>query len=97
MAESRDTNSGAALVALSDAVGAVAGELDVETVLQLIVDRVRSLVGAQYAALGIVDEHRRIEKLCFLPLKVHLRPTRSEPEMGMPAPPAIFGMRALTR
>ena len=62
MAESRDTNSGAALVALSDAVGAVAGELDVETVLQLIVDRVRSLVGAQYAALGIVDEHRRIER-----------------------------------
>jgi signal transduction histidine kinase len=62
MAEPRDTNSGATLVALSDAVGAVAGELDVETVLQLIVDRVRSLVGAHYAALGIVDEHRRIER-----------------------------------
>jgi signal transduction histidine kinase len=62
MGEPRDTNSGATLVALSDAVGAVAGELDVETVLQLIVDRVRSLVGAHYAALGIVDEHRRIER-----------------------------------
>jgi signal transduction histidine kinase len=62
MAESRDTHTGAAIVALSDAVGAVAGELDVETVLQLIVDRVRSLVGAQYAALGIVDERRRIER-----------------------------------
>ena len=62
MAEVRDTTSGAALVALSDAVGAVAGELDVETVLQLIVDRVRSLVGAHYAALGIVDERRRIER-----------------------------------
>ena len=62
MAEPRDTSTGAALIALSDAVGAVAGELDVETVLQLIVDRVRSLVGAQYAALGIVDERRRIER-----------------------------------
>ena len=62
MAEPRDTASGAALEALSDAVGAVAGELDVETVLQLIVDRVRSLVGAHYAALGIVDEQRRIER-----------------------------------
>ena len=55
-------SSGAALEALSAAVGAVAGELDVETVLQLIVDRVRSLVGAQYAALGIVDDRRRIER-----------------------------------
>ena len=62
MADLRETASGAALEALSDAVGAVAGELDVETVLQLIVDRVRTLVGAQYAALGIVDDRRRIER-----------------------------------
>ena len=62
MADPRENVSGAALEALSDAVGAVAGELDVETVLQLIVDRVRSLVGAQYAALGIVDDRRRIER-----------------------------------
>ena len=62
MPKAHDTSSGAALEALSAAVGAVAGELDVETVLQLIVDRVRSLVGAQYAALGIVDDHRRIER-----------------------------------
>lgn len=62
MAEPEDTSYRAALVGLSDAVGAVAGELDVETVLQLIVDRVRNLVGAQYAALGIVDDRRRIER-----------------------------------
>ena len=62
MAETRETASSAALEALSDAVGAVAGELDVETVLQLIVDRVRNLVGAHYAALGIVDDQRRIER-----------------------------------
>ncbi len=62
MPKAHPISSGAALEALSEAVGAVAGELDVETVLQLIVDRVRSLVGAQYAALGIVDERRRIER-----------------------------------
>src|SRR5699024_6645545 len=49
------------LEALSDAVGAVAGVLDVESVLQRIVDRVRALVGARYAALGTVGDRRRIE------------------------------------
>lgn len=34
----------------------ISGILDVEKVLQLIVDRVRDLVGARYAALGIVDD-----------------------------------------
>jgi signal transduction histidine kinase len=45
-----------ALEALDAAVRGISGVLDVEQVLQLIVDRVRDLVGAQYAALGIVDE-----------------------------------------
>ncbi|MFL5778448.1 MAG: GAF domain-containing protein, partial [Chloroflexota bacterium] len=53
---------GAALEALSEAVAAIAGVLDVEEVLQLIVDRVRELVGARYAALGIVDEAGVIER-----------------------------------
>jgi signal transduction histidine kinase len=44
----------AALEALDEAVRGIAGVLDVERVLQLIVDRVRALVGARYAALGIV-------------------------------------------
>lgn len=57
-----DTASRAEVEALGDAVGAVAGILDVEVVLQLIVDRVRGLVGARYAALGIVDDMRRIER-----------------------------------
>ena len=52
----------AALEGLSAAVSAVAGVLDVEPVLQLIVDRVRLLVGARYAALGIVDDRGRIER-----------------------------------
>ena len=50
-----DEREEAALEALSEAVGAIAGILDVEHVLQLIVDRVRVLIGARYAALGIVD------------------------------------------
>jgi signal transduction histidine kinase len=45
-----------ALQALEAAVRGISGLLDVEQVLQLIVDRVRELVAAQYAALGIVDE-----------------------------------------
>lgn len=45
-----------ALQALDAAVRGISGSLDVEEVLQLIVDRVRELVAAQYAALGIVDE-----------------------------------------
>jgi signal transduction histidine kinase len=42
------------LAALDAAVRGIAGVLSVQRVLQLIVDRVRELVGAQYAALGVV-------------------------------------------
>jgi signal transduction histidine kinase len=45
-----------ALEALDAAVRGISGVLDLEQVLQLIVDRVRELVSAQYAALGIVDD-----------------------------------------
>ena len=45
-----------ALQALDAAVRGISGVLDLEQVLQLIIDRVRELVAAQYAALGIVDE-----------------------------------------
>jgi two-component system, NarL family, sensor histidine kinase DevS len=55
MAEQAPTREGPALEALSEAVGAIAGILHVEDVLQLIVDRVRVLIGARYAALGIVE------------------------------------------
>jgi signal transduction histidine kinase len=44
------------LAALDQAVRGIGGVLDLERVLQLIVDRVRELVDARYAALGIVDE-----------------------------------------
>ena len=45
--------------ALDVATRAIAGLVSVEEVLQVIVDAVRPLVGARYAALGTVDDRRR--------------------------------------
>jgi signal transduction histidine kinase len=50
------------LAALEAATRAIAAELDVERVLQLIVDRVRELIGATHAALGIADAAGRMER-----------------------------------
>lgn len=48
--------------ALDAAVRGIAGLASVDDVLQVIVDGVRPLVGAEYAALGIVDANGRIER-----------------------------------
>jgi signal transduction histidine kinase len=56
---SLDAGGRAAVEALSDAIGGIAGVFTVEAVLQHIVDRVRELVGSRYAALGILDDDRR--------------------------------------
>ena len=50
------------LEALDLAVQGIADIASVERVLQLIVDRVRDLVGAQYAALGVVNDFGLIEQ-----------------------------------
>ncbi len=50
------------LSALDQAVRGISGVHDVDRVLQLIVDRVRELADAQYAALGIVDDSAAIER-----------------------------------
>ncbi|HSM37762.1 MAG TPA: GAF domain-containing protein, partial [Candidatus Limnocylindrales bacterium] len=50
------------LAALDAALHGISGALAVDTVLQLIVDRVRNLAGAQYAALGIVGEEGGIQQ-----------------------------------
>ncbi len=50
------------LDALDEAIRAMAGVLSVDRVLQLIVDRVRGLTGARYAALGIHDQEGVIEQ-----------------------------------
>ncbi|MEP6639123.1 MAG: GAF domain-containing sensor histidine kinase [Chloroflexota bacterium] len=48
--------------AFDTATRAIAGLLSVDDVLQVIVDQVRPLVKARYAALGIVDERGVIER-----------------------------------
>ena len=50
------------MAALDEASRAIAGLLEVDVVLQTIVDRVCDLVGAEYAALGTVDEHGEITR-----------------------------------
>jgi signal transduction histidine kinase len=55
--------------ALDAATRGIAGVLDVDAVLQLIVERVRTLVGARYAALGIVDSVGVIER--FVTVGIH--------------------------
>jgi len=62
VAHSAETRSEDALQALDRATRAIAGELDLDRVLQLIVDSVRDLVGARYAALGTFDDRGRIER-----------------------------------
>ncbi len=49
------------LEALDAATRGIAGVLSLERVLQLICDRLRDLVGAQYAALGIADSDGILE------------------------------------
>jgi signal transduction histidine kinase len=68
MSDSATTDAEAAWVAaglleaVDAATRAVASVLSVDEVLQVIVDQVRPLVGAQYAALGIVDDRGVIER-----------------------------------
>ena len=62
-----------ALYALDRATRAIAGELDLDRVLQLIVDSVRELVGARYAALGSVDANGRIERFITSGISADLR------------------------
>jgi signal transduction histidine kinase len=62
-----------ALHALDRATRAIAGELDLDRVLQLIVDSARELVGSKYAALGIVDDTGRIERFITSGISTELR------------------------
>ena len=54
------------LVRLIDAGRGLLSELDPETVLDRLLDTAVDLTGAQYAALGILDERRRGELARFL-------------------------------
>jgi signal transduction histidine kinase len=80
---SLDERGRAAVQALSDAIGGIAGVLAVESVLQLIVDRVRELVGARYAALGILaDDRRRIERFITSGITPEQRRLLGDPPQG---------------
>lgn len=72
----------AAIDALDAATRAIAGELDLDRVLQLIVDSVRELVHARYAALGIVDAAGRIERFITSGISAQDRAAIGPPPRG---------------
>ncbi|MEO8229674.1 MAG: GAF domain-containing sensor histidine kinase [Chloroflexota bacterium] len=63
----------AALDAVDEAARAIAGLLDIEDALQLIVERVRTLVGARYGALGIVGPDDQIQRFITSGMTSHER------------------------
>jgi len=71
-----------ALEALDDATRAIAGVLDLDGVLQLIVDRVADLVDARYAALGIVDRFGSIERFLTVGITPEQRALLGAPPQG---------------
>ena len=68
---------------LVEATRAIAEVLDVETVLQLIVESVRELVHAEYAALGIVDAGGRIERFITVGVSPEARARIGAPPRGL--------------
>ena len=70
------------LAALDAATRAIAGILDVDATLQLIVDRVRDLVRARYAALGIVDAAGVIERFVTAGINPEDRERIGDPPRG---------------
>jgi signal transduction histidine kinase len=71
-----------ALDALDAATAAITAELSVERVLQVIVDQVRPLVGARYAALGIVGERGRIDRFITTGMDAETRRAIGHPPRG---------------
>jgi len=78
----RPTLGVAELEALVEATRAIAEVLDLEPVLQLIVDRVRVLVGADYAALSIVHVNGGIERFITSGMDADLRLAIGDPPRG---------------
>jgi signal transduction histidine kinase len=61
-ARGRTSTAAEQLESLDEATRAIAGIVNLEVALQLVVDRVRELLGARYAALGIAEPDGRIER-----------------------------------
>ena len=68
--------------ALDRATRAISGELDLDRVLQSMVDSVRTLVHARYAALGIIDGRGRIERFITSGISTEQRATMGPPPSG---------------
>ena len=71
-----------ALTALDEATRAIASVLSPDEVLQVIVDRVRDLVDARYAALGIVDDRGWIERFITVGITPEQRARLGDPPQG---------------
>lgn len=71
-----------ALTALDEATRAIASVLSTDEVLQVIVERVRDLVDARYAALGIVDGDGRIERFITVGITPGQRARLGDPPQG---------------
>jgi len=70
------------LEALDAATVAISQELSLERVLQIIVDSVRPLVDAQYAALGIPDDRGSMERFITSGISDHVRDRIGPPPRG---------------
>ena len=70
------------LDALDSAVRGIAGVQSVDRVLQLIVDNVRNLVGARYAALGIQNSFGRIDEFIVSGITPEQRALLGDPPQG---------------
>jgi len=71
------------LEALVDATREIASILELDPVLQVIVDRVRGLVGADYAALGIIDTGGRISRFVTSGMSAEDRARIGSPPSGL--------------
>lgn len=70
------------LLALHEAALGVYGELALESVLQNVVDRARSLVDARYGALSVIDEGNRIESFVTSGISAEERAQIGSPPVG---------------
>jgi signal transduction histidine kinase len=71
-----------AVAALFAATASIVEVLDLDRVLQRIVDRVRELIDAEYAALGIVDADGRIERFITSGIDAATRRRLGDPPQG---------------
>jgi len=71
------------LEALDNATVAISQELSLERVLQIIVDSVRPLVGARFAALGIPDERGSMERFITSGMSEREREAIGPPPRGL--------------